>query len=216
MVGSGVPQNLLATNIRRLLNVRYILWPDYDPMFGPAPQGPVVSRLQFQSGDVYSTLLADNGLPRARLVGSAIVKRDDEAVSYMLSPGFDPELEAVLAEPPPLELPGGPVSGEVTWTERTPNRLRLTVTSAQPALLVVADNWFPAWQATVNGAPTSVLRAYHTLRAVPVPEGESTVEMVYSSGPVRRSLWLSLLLFVALVGSVGVQTLWRRQGGGEP
>jgi hypothetical protein len=216
MVGSGLPQNLLATNIRRLLNVRYILWPDYDPAFGPAPEGPVVSRLQFQSGDVYTTLLADDGLPRARLVGSAIVKSDEEAVPYMLSPAFDPEMEAVLAEPSPVPLADGPVNGEVTWLERTPNLLRLSVTSEQPALLVVADNWYPAWQATVNDEPTSILRAYHTLRAVPVPAGASTVEMVYRSEPVRRNLWLSLFLFVATVGSVGVQMLWRRSRGREP
>ena len=95
MVGSGLPQNLLNANVRKILNVEYILWPDIE--LGAAPQGPVVSRTQYGGGQAYHTLLADQGLPRARLVGSAVVKTDAEAVQYILSEAHDPEVEAVLA-----------------------------------------------------------------------------------------------------------------------
>ena len=202
MVGSGFPDNLAPANpnIRHLLNVRYILWPDWQ--FGPVADEGVVSRTT-QGGQPYETLLADAGLPRARLLAAATVKADSEAVPYMLSEAFDPAAEVVLTEAPPVELDGGPVSGEVRWEERTPNRLRLAVASDRPALLVVADNWFPAWHATVNGAEAPVLRAYHTLRAVPVPAGTSTVEMTYRSALLVRSFWLSLVTLGALVG-VGV------------
>ena len=77
--------------------------------------------------------------------------------------------------------PGGRVGGDVTWLERGPDRLRLDVSAERPALLVVADNWYPAWKARVNGESVPVLRAYHTLRAVPVPVGRSQVEMYYES-----------------------------------
>ena len=91
-----------SAQIRRLLNVRYILWPDYQ--LGEAPAASVVSRLQYQSGAPHSTLLAENGLPRARLVASSVVLGDAEAVPYMLTPTFDPSAEVVLAEEPPVEL----------------------------------------------------------------------------------------------------------------
>jgi hypothetical protein len=198
MVGSGFPDNLVNPNVRRLLNVRYILWPDWQ--LGSVGEQGVIARTQRQGGEPYETLLADAGLPRARLVASATVKSDREAVPYMLSQAFDPESEVVLAEASPVALDGGPVSGEVRWEERSPNRLRLSVTSDRPALLVVADNWFPAWKATVNGADTPVLRAYHTLRAVPVPAGASSVEMWYRSETLVRSLWLSVFASCVLVG----------------
>ena len=201
MVGSGFPDNLVNPNIRRLLNVRYILWPDWQ--LGPVGEQGVIARTQQQGGEPYETLLADAGLPRARLVASATVKSDGEAVPYMLSEAFDPAAEVVLAEAPPVALVGGPVTGDVGWEERSPNRLRLAVTSDRPALLVVADNWFPAWKATVNGADAPVLRAYHTLRAVPVPAGASTVEMSYRSATLTRSLWLSVLALGALLGLGG-------------
>ncbi len=159
-----------------------------------------MSRTQLQDGQPYETLLADAGLPRARLVASAVVKSDDEAVAYMLSDAFDPEREVVLPEPPPTALDGGPVSGEVRWLERTPNHLRLSVTSDRPALLVVADNWFPAWHASVDGAEAPILRAYYTLRAVPVGAGTHDVEMWYHSGLLMQSLALSLVTIVLLIG----------------
>lgn len=201
MVGSGFPDNLVNPNIRRLLNVRYILWPDWQ--LGAVGEQGVIARTTQQGGEPYETLLADAGLPRARLVAAATVKSDGEAVPYMLSEAFDPAAEVVLAEAPPVALDGGAVMGEVRWEERSPNRLRLAVTSDRPALLVVADNWFPAWKATVDGADAPVLRAYHTLRAVPVPAGASTVEMTYRSGTLVRSLWLSVLALGALLGFGG-------------
>lgn len=202
MVGSSVPANLFNPNIRRLLNVRYIIWPDADPQFGPGPEGGV-ARWPLRDGRTYQTLYAEGGLPRARLVAAATVKPDDQAVPYMLSEAFDPTAEVVLPEAPPVALDGGAVAGQVEWEERTPNRLRLSVTSDRPALLVVADNWFPAWKASVDGAEAPVLRAYHTLRAVPVPAGTSTVEMWYHSELLTRSFWLSVVVLLGLVAAGG-------------
>jgi hypothetical protein len=213
MVGSGLPENLLDRDIRRLLNVKYILWPDYE--FGQSISGPTLSRTTLRDGRPYATVLQEDGLPRARLVGDATVKSDSEDVAYMLSDAFDPEREAVLSEPPPIELDGTPASGTVRWLERTPDELRLDVTTDRSALLVVADNWYPAWHATVDGAEAPVLRAYHTLRAVPVPAGEHTVDMVYRSAWVARGLWISLILFFGLTGATGFQ-LWRERRAGSP
>jgi hypothetical protein len=215
MVGSSAPLNLFDenANVRRLLNVRYILWPDIQ--FGSI-EGTVVSRTNLPDGRPYESVLAENGLPRARLLGSAVVRSDADAVAYMRSDAFDPEREVVLPEPPAIALDGQPATGTVTWTSRSSNELRLSVTTERPALLVVADNWFPAWRARVDGVDTPVLRAYHTLRAVPVAPGEHTVEMYYQSQAVGRSLWLSVLLLFGLTGATGFQMLRERRSRGAP
>ena len=62
----------------------------------------------------------------------------------------------------------------------------------------------------MNGAEQPLLRAYHSLRAVPIPTGEHTVEMVYESALVRASIWISLLLFLAVV-SAACFDLWRER-----
>jgi hypothetical protein len=126
----------------------------------------------------------------------------------MLSDAFDPAREVVLSEPPPIELDGTAAEGTVTWRSRSPNELAWSVTTERPALLVIADNWFPAWEATVDGAEAPVLRAYHTLRAVPIPAGQHEVVMRYRSSVVAASLWVSVALLLGLGGAVGVQA-WR-------
>ena len=207
MSGSDAPMNLLENgNIRRLLNVRYILWPDIQ--LGSIEGGTLVSRTALPDGRPFESVLAENGLPRARIVGGAVVRSDAEAVAYMRSVDFDPEREVVLPEPPPISLDGEPPTGTVTWIHRSPNELQLSVVTERPALLVVADNWFPAWHARIDGVDTPILRAYHTLRAVPIAPGEHRVDMYYQSDTLRWSLWLSVLLLLSLVGATGFQT-WR-------
>jgi hypothetical protein len=206
MVGSDLPRNLFNPKIERLLNVKYLLWPDRN---GPGPpEDSVVSRTSL-AGRPYETLHARPGLPRARLVAAVVVRPEDQVVPYMLSEAFRPEAEVILSEPPPLTLDGGPVQGSVSWEERTSRRLVLTVASDRPALLVVADNWFPSWHATVDGTPTPILRAYHTLRAVPVPAGTHSVEMSYRSTGIARSLWLSSGIWVLLLA--GLAWGWLRE-----
>jgi hypothetical protein len=151
-------------------------------------------------------------LPRARLVGEAVVLSDDEAVSYILSPDFRPGEEVVLSEEPPILLPGAPVEGEVRWEETGINRLRLRVRSENPALLVLAENWYPAWKARVGGEAAPVLVANHALRAVPVPSGESDVELYFDRGTLGGPFLISLVCLALVVGLMVVPS---RRGGGE-
>ena len=74
MAGSGLPEYLAPpfhANVMRLLNIRYILWPDAD--YGPLDRfvspGLVtpVSQLQYSDGSLYSSVYAYPGLPRARV-----------------------------------------------------------------------------------------------------------------------------------------------------
>ena len=216
MAGSGQALNLGNPNVRRILNVKYLLWPDLER--GPAPQGPVVSQTQLADGRTFQTLFSDVGLPRARLVSSVVVKSDADAIPYILSQEHDPLAEVVLAAEPPISLGTAPASGTVEWVTREPDRMTLSVTSEQPAILVVADNWFPAWQATIDGEPAEVLRAYHTLRAIAVPSGVSTVEMWYEAPLLKQSRVLSLLVLLGLItsGSIGLVQARRHSRGDAP
>ena len=219
MVGSGLPQNLVGNaGVMAGLNVRYILWSSarFGPIEGlgvPHLEGlREVSRATLPDGRVISSLYAFPGLPRARLVSHATVVPEGGELAALLDPSFDVAASVVLTEDPPISLSGAPASGSVTWEEHTPNRLRLNVTSDQNAILVVADNWFPAWKATVDGEDVPVLRANHTLRAVAVTAGEHVVELRYASAELRNMLLLTLGCLLALAGAV-VGAAWRERRG---
>lgn len=213
MVGSGEPTNLLAyPQLLAMLNVRYLTWP---VLRAGALEGLTeVSSAVLQDGRVLSTVYELPALPRARLVGNARVLADDEVMPAMLDSSFDPGQEVLLTEEPPIALDGALAQGTVTWASRSNNRSVLEVQSARPALLVVADNWYPAWAATVNGEPAPVLRAYHTLRAIPVGAGTSRVEMFYDSSHTRGPFWMSIVSILVALG-LGLTQL-RKPAASEP
>ncbi len=220
MVGSGIPTNLLFnTNVLRILNVRYLIWPiqQLGPPEGQEalPQG-TVDNLQAVSqttlrGQPYEVVYSFAALPRARLVAEVVVLPDEEAVPFIMSEDFDPANQVVLSEAPPTALVAGPVDGEVEWISRGINEQELVVRADRPALLVIADNWFPAWHARVNGQDAPVLRANHTLRAIPVPAGESTVSVYYASGQLRAGLWVTVLSLLMTLGVAVAPFVHRRQ-----
>ena len=212
IIGSGVPANFfdpatgeINSNLTGVLNVRYLLWPQYR-YTPPVSDIEPVSSTTLADGRPYSAVYPLDDLPRARLVGTVRVVPDERAVSVILSDAFDPATEVLLAEPPPEPLAPGPVRGTVEWVERGVNEQFLRVDSDRAALLVISDNWFPAWHARVDGVEAPVLRANYTLRAVPVPAGQSEVHLYYRSNALRGGLFLSLasLLVVGVVAAVPV------------
>ncbi len=215
MEGSSLPVNLIASaNILRTLNVRYIVWPDQ--LGAPADQGlpgDITDNLRRLSqttiqGRPYESVYEFTDLPRARLVGEVVILPDDQAVPHMLSGDFDPARQVVLADPPPIDLGDGEVMGSVEWVERNNNDMTLRVSADGPALLVLADNWFPAWKARIGDEEVPVLRANHSLRAVPITAGEHTVQFYYESAQLTWSLRLTLLSLALAVGLIAMD--WMR------
>jgi hypothetical protein len=129
----------------------------------------------------------------------------------MLSDDFDPARQVVLSGPAPIGLTGGEVAGSVEWVERNNNDMTLRVSTDRPAVLVLADNWFPAWRARIGNEEVPVLRANHSLRAVAIAPGEHTVEFYYESDPLTWSLRLTLLSLALVAGLIGVDGLRGRQ-----
>ena len=54
-------------------------------------------------------------------------------------------------------------------------RVRVRTRAARPSLLVLTDEFYPGWTATVDGTPTPIVRANVLFRGVPVPAGEHEV-----------------------------------------
>jgi hypothetical protein len=155
-------------------------------------------------------------LPRAYLAGRFEVISDDRAVDRLLAADFDARTTVLLPEP----LPAGVVvepdpQGAAEWVERGINEFTLRVTSDRAALLVMSDNYYPAWQVTVSGEPAPLLRANYTFRAVPVPAGTHEVTFTYRSPLLEASIAVSVALLVLLIGTAVVGTLRARRHAGS-
>ncbi len=90
-----------------------------------------------------------------------------------------------------LELPDQPVAAQVT--RYTSTALDIQVDSPATGYLVLSENWYPGWYATVNGESATVEMVNGALRAVRTPAGAAQVALRY-----RPASWIwGLVLGVA-------------------
>ena len=150
-------------------------------------------------------------LPRAYVVGSTEVIAGDTAIARLLAPEFDARTTAILEEPVPAGVDVQPgATGSVRWVERQVDELLLQVTADRPGLLMLLDNYYPAWQATVDDIAVPILRANYTFRAVPIPAGEHMVRFRYRPASVRTGAVISLAT-LALLLAVTMAGAWRER-----
>jgi hypothetical protein len=135
-------------------------------------------------------------LPRARWVGDALPEpRGLQAgVATLVAAGFDARAR-VLLDPAPLAAPVEPGRGDgsVVARDEAPERIALRSRSGSAGYVVLADAWFPGWEARIDGDPAPVLRADLAFRAVAVPAGEHELVLRYRPLPLRVGFALAAL-----------------------
>jgi hypothetical protein len=141
--------------------------------------------------------------PRAYLAAAVRIADDTTAAHLLQAPDFAPGRTIVLA-------PGDGArdlrsDGNCTLEDDRPEHQRLRCHAAAPSYAVISDAWFPGWHATVDGAAAPILRANLAMRAIPVPAGDSLVELRYRprglvTGAVVSLLALLAALALALTG----------------
>jgi len=110
----------------------------------------------------------------------------------------DARAAAQLAAQTPSPLP----NSQVVVMARHPERIVLEATTPQDGYLLVSENFYPGWRATVNGQPTEILRANLTLRAIPIRAGQQRVEMWYDPLSFKLGAAISALTLLACIGAL--------------
>lgn len=89
--------------------------------------------------------------------------------------------------------------------------ITLEPTPPVPSYVLVAENWYPDWQAMVDGLPAQVLRGDYTLITVPVRAGAKSIELTFRSKDYERGRTISLVSLALLVGLAVAPTAVRRK-----
>jgi uncharacterized membrane protein YfhO len=112
----------------------------------------------------------------------------------------------------------GPLQGNAQVTTHEPDRVVVRTTASRPALLVLADNWYKDWHATVDGRHAEILRTNHTFRGVVVPQGTHTVAFHFHSRELYNGLhiYLACLTLLAAYGVFLLVRSRRRRPADEP
>jgi hypothetical protein len=93
---------------------------------------------------------------------------------------------------------------QIRVLEYGPHRIVVESRSAAPGWLIDIDNFYPGWEARVDGKPVPMYPANIFMRAVPIAAGEHRVEMIYRPGPFRigcRIAAVALLVLASLLGT---------------
>ena len=88
-------------------------------------------------------------------------------------------------------------------------RIEIEVERTTPGLLVLAETYFPGWQATVNGTPATIFRSNRMMRSVVVPAGKSYVVFSYEPTNFWLSAMVSAAVWIAL--TVGAVVFYRQR-----
>jgi len=179
-----------------LLNVRYVMTHE-----SAAPFDGYELRSSSEGVSLYENR---NAMPRAFFARSTIVVNTAaESLALMRDPNFDPRKQTVIEGPAPAPFESAIATASITEDKR--NHVVIDTDSDRDGLLVLSDNSYPGWRAFVDDAPTTVLKANHTMRAVAVPAGRHVVSFAFMPGTFFNSMYASLagavLTLAILLGS---------------
>lgn len=163
-------------------------------------------QLEFTEGAMLYRRL--HALPRIRWASGSAVQVDPQARLALLASGTLPA-DQVLLGSGAAQPPTG--SGRLTDLLDDADQTRVTTQATASGWLVIADPKQSDWQATIDGAPASVVPADHAGIAVAVPAGTHTVEVRATPAGLRTGALVSLASLLCVLALAVLGLLRRRR-----
>lgn len=168
-------------NVLNMLNARYII--DHS------------GRVTLNDGALGNAWLVDKLMfvdnPDAEMEALSTIDPSTTAVA-------DKKFENVLKQPA-MKQPGDTIY-ETTYA---PNRLTYKVKTANDALAVFSEVYFPyGWNVTIDGKPAELGRVNYVLRAMNIPAGNHTIEMEFNPASIKSTVTIatvSIFLIYAMI-----------------
>ncbi len=207
--------NLRHLNLWKLLAVRFVIMgdtasiPGYHFVLGPVATG---------GGPTAYLYEADSVPPYLRVVPAAVKGDTDQIVPTLIDPRLDFSLLALFdrtqaINPLPLTAMPPPSPSRAMFTHWAPGRMAIALNPApsQDSYLLIAENWYPDWHATVDGQPATVVRGDQTFLTVPIKAGSTRVELEFSSAYYARGRLVTAASLLLLALWAGAALMWRRR-----
>ena len=140
---------------------------------------------KFDNNDIHLFELLWEPMPSQEAWVAPMVQtaaNDDEVYAQLSADGFDPFRQAVIYQRDANQV--GPATNSSTKANagvegQAIGYMKVAAYSDAPALLVVSRAFYPNWIAQVNGISVIPIVADGALIGVPIPAGNSTIEISY-------------------------------------
>jgi hypothetical protein len=136
---------------------------------------------------------------------------DAQILDHVMARQLDYGVVAEVADSEAVNVASADAAGTVRSIASGPDRMQFSVTTAGPALLVIANSWYPGWTATVNGQPARLFETNWVMTGVTVPAGASDVVLRYTTPGYRTGLVISAVVLVVVAGLMLRPSILRRR-----
>ncbi len=198
-------QSLANPNFWALTNARY-LYTNLAEV--PFPGSTLVAGPVRNAAGTMTFLYRLPGDQPAAWVAPMIVKAGDAStLATVLNPLFNVKRAVIFdsastatAEPATTALPE-PLSITVKFSRYDPGAIDMQLDGTVPAgsALVVSENYYPGWQAEVDGKAVPVSRADYTIMGIPLPPNARSVSLRFVSEPYERGKMITLIAVLLAV-----------------
>jgi hypothetical protein len=208
-------QILTNPNVRRLTATQYVLANSHQlaTVLPGVVQvaGPSTEDASGRSNYVYRL---PDAAPFAWVAPVIVKAADDAVLATIMNPRFDVQAAALFDPAAPvtpapavkaLPQPTGIVAHVDSYA---PGRMALTLDRAAPqgSALIVSENYYPGWHATVDGKPGHIGRAQYSMIGVELPAGARKIELAFTSAAYETGktvTWVAIIIaLAALAGGV--------------
>jgi hypothetical protein len=188
-----------------LLNIRYFIFNNNQRELNPGDKKVI------WSDDKRHLIQNSDALPRSFAVNDIVIEKNDQKILQTLfSKQFSPEKQLIVEEDLAFTPEKRRLESSILISSYRENKVELNTTTNTKSILVLMDNYYPGWNAYIDGKPTKVYRADYTFRAVVLPEGKHVVQFVYEPWSAKIGLFLSLgalfMILLFLLGAIKPQS----------
>jgi hypothetical protein len=215
------PDRVINPNVLKVTNTRFFLTNIEQLPFVQGVKrirGPVRN----PSGEQVYLYRFDAPHPYAWVTPVSVKANDEQVLATLLDPRFDPSRAALFDQSASVSVASAvralpePLSITANVTRYEPGNVEIVLSAPAPegAALLVSENYYPGWQATVDGKPARLGRADLTLIGVELPPGARTVRLEFTSAAYQTGktiTWIAIIVSL-LALAAGVWRDRRRLG----
>ncbi|MBI3914834.1 MAG: YfhO family protein, partial [Chloroflexi bacterium] len=136
-------------------------------------------------------------LPRAFVVHNAEIANDAAMLTRMQRLDFNARRVALLSDGASLDGVANARDAVQVVADKH-ERVVLNVNAESRGYLILADSWYPGWEATMDGKPAPIHRADYIFRAVALEAGEHEVVFEYHPASFAIGAAISVCCVVGL------------------
>lgn len=216
--GKNIWQYQFSPNLWDLYAVKYVIETQepvgtlgYHKALGPEQLGDLTGLAAPGGQDLAAVVMERDSTPRwVRVVPGAVKVPEEQIPPTVAANGFPantyalyPDSTSVKAVAPTVGMqtpaPTPVIASLAAWAPGAMT-IKLDGSDTRTTYLLVAENWYPDWHATIDGKPAPAHRADGALLSVELPPGAKEVTLTFDVATYHQGKWISLVALLLTAG----------------